>query len=145
LINARYANWTAGRRETGTAAQYRAHDYGTMRASDFEDRVFEKTWTARTNTTRCRIRVAFTWNSKTAASSGEPTSSLLDADLDLWVYDPDGHLAAWSTTWDSNYEFVEFTPDKTGEYTIKVRGFSVPSDFWSWYGIAWTTHYDLCT
>ena len=144
MINAQYAYWTANRRETGTEAQYRAHDYGTMRASDFEAGFFEKTWKARTFTTNSRIRVAFTWNSKTAAADGAPSSSVLDADLDLWVYDPDGHLVAWSATWDSNYEFVELTPSKTGEYTIKIRGYSVPDGFWSWYGVAWTTHYELC-
>ena len=145
LINARYAQWTAEKREREPEAQYRAHDYGTMWASDFDGLYFNKTWKAKAITTNSRIRVAFTWNSKTTSSDGEPTSSVLDADLDLKVYDPDGYLTAWSTTWDSNYEFVEFTPSKVGEYEIKIRGYSVPSNFWSWYGIAWTAHYDLCT
>jgi hypothetical protein len=144
-INAQYGYWTANRRETGTTAQYRAHDYGTMHASDFEGGFFEKTWKAKTFTTNSRIRVAFTWNSKTTAEDGEPVSSFLDADLDLWVEDPDGHLVAWSVSWDGNYEFVEFTPAKVGEYTIKIRGYSVPNSFWSWYGVAWTTHYELCS
>ncbi len=69
---------------------------------------------------------------------------MLDADLDLWVHDPDGNLVAWSGTWDSNYEFVELTPSKIGSYEIRIRGFSVPSTFVSWYGVAWTAHYDLC-
>ena len=51
---------------------------------------------------------------------------------------------AWSSSWDSSYEFVEFTPPATGAYTIRVRGYSVPSNFFSYYGVAWTTHYDLC-
>jgi hypothetical protein len=88
--------------------------------------------------------VALAWNSKTTASSGAPVSSVLDADLDLHVFDPDGNLVAWGTSWDNSWEFVEFTPSKPGEYTIKVRGFSVPSGFSSWFGVAWTTHYDLC-
>jgi len=145
LINAQYGYWTANRRETGTTAQYRAHDYGSMRKSDFEGGFFEKTWKAKTFTTNSRIRAAITWNSKTASEDGEPTSSVLDADLDLWVEDPDGHLVAWSVSWDGNYEFVEFTPAKVGEYTIKIRGYSVPDDFFSWYGVAWTTHYELCS
>ena len=48
------------------------------------------------------------------------------------------------TTWDNSWEFVELTPAKPATYTIKVRGYSVPPDFSSWYGVAWTTHYDLC-
>lgn len=140
LINAWYGSLTAGRRETGTVPQYRAHDYGTMRASDFSGGYFNKTWKAKTYTTNARIRVALTWNSKVTT-----TSSVLDADLDLKVYDPDGALVAWSTTWDSNYEFIEFKPNKIGAYTIKIRGYSVPGSFQSYYGVAWTTHYDLCS
>ena len=140
MVNAWYGCLTAGQRETDTTPQYRAHDYGTMGASDFSKGYFNKTWKANTGTTNSRIRVALTWNSKVTT-----TSSVLDADLDLEVYDPDGNLVAWSTTWDSNYEFIEFKPNKLGTYTIKIRGYSVPSSFVSYYGIAWTTHYDLCS
>jgi hypothetical protein len=139
LTNAYFADLAARKRETSTTAQFRAHDYGLMSAADFSGGFYEKTWKAKTHTTSSRIRVALTWNSKTTGAS-----SVLDADLDLWVYDPDMHLVAWSSSWDSSHEFVEFTPSKTGAYTIKVRGYSVPDDFWSYYGVAWTTHYDLC-
>jgi hypothetical protein len=144
LINAYYGMLTVGQRESGATPQFRAHDYGLMTAADFSGGMFNKQWKAQSFTTSSRIRVALTWNSKVAASGGSPSSSVLDADLDLWVYDPDGLLVAWSTTWDNSWEFVEFTPAKTGAYTIKVRGYSVPSNFSSWYGVAWTTHYDLC-
>jgi hypothetical protein len=115
-----------------------------MTAADFSGGMFTKEWKAQTFSTSSRIRVALTWNSKVTASGGSPSSSVLDADLDLWIYDPDGILVAWATTWDNSWEFVEFTPAKTGAYTIKIRGYSVPSGFSSWYGVAWTTHYDLC-
>jgi subtilisin len=144
LINAHYARLTASQRESGTTPQFRAHDYGLMTASDFSGGMFTKEWKAQTYTTSSRIRVALTWNSKVAASGGVPSSSVLNADLDLWIYDPDGYLVAFGTTWDNSWEFIELTPVKTGVYTIKVRGYSVPSDFSSWYGVAWTTHYDLC-
>lgn len=144
LGNALYGMWTAGRRESGTTAQFRAHDYGFMTASNFSGGFFNKSWKVQSFTTASRIRVALAWNSKVAASGGTPSSSVLDADLDLWVYDPDGFLVGWGTSWDSSYEFVEFPASKPGAYTIRVRGYSVPSNFASWYGIAWTTHYDLC-
>lgn len=144
LVNSLYGMWTAGRRESGSAAQFRAHDYGRMTADDFSGGFFDKTWYARTVSTNSKIRVALTWNSKTSTLFGIPIASVLDADLDLWVYDPDDHLVATSSTWDSNYEFIELTPSKVGNYRIRVRGYSVPSDFASWYGVAWTTHYDLC-
>ena len=139
LTNTQYAYWTAGRRETGTSAQFRAHDYGSMRDSDFSGGFFDKEWYARTMTTNSRIRVALTWNSKVSTST-----SVLDADLDLWVYDPAGNLVATSTSWDGSYEFVEFTPNMTGNYRIRVRGYSVPNDLFSYWSVAWTTHYELC-
>lgn len=139
LTNTQYAYWTAGRRETGTSAQFRAHDYGSMRNSDFSGGFFDKEWYARTMTTNSRIRVALTWNSKVSTST-----SVLDADLDLWVYDPAGNLVATSTSWDGSYEFVEFTPNMTGNYRIRVRGYSVPNDLFSYWSVAWTTHYELC-
>lgn len=125
--------------------RYRAHDYGSIKKADFSGGFFTKTWTAQTYSLNSRIRVAFTWNSKTSASSGgTPVGSVLDSDLDIWLYDPDGQMVASSSSWDGNYEFIEHAPTKTGTYTIKVRGYSVPDDFWSYYGVAWTTHYDIC-
>ncbi|HEU0042880.1 MAG TPA: hypothetical protein VFQ15_11060, partial [Jiangellaceae bacterium] len=123
--------------------QYRAHDYGLARAEDFRGGYFTRTWTARVATTASRLRVALTWNSRTFGIVGIPLASWLDADLDLHVFDPDGHLVAWGNSWDNSWEFVEFTPRRIGEYTVKIRGYSVPDDFSSWYGVAWTAHYDL--
>lgn len=146
LVNTQYGYWTANRRETGTTAQYRAHDYGYFSASDFSGGFFTKSWKVKTGTTNSRIRVAFTWNSKTEADgSGNPVSSVLDGDMDVWIYSPSGSLVAWSASWDNSFEFVEFTPSVAGEYTIKVRGYSVPAGFSSYYGVAFTTHYDLCS
>lgn len=144
MVNAYYGMLTAGRRESGETPQFRAHDYGLMRAADFRGGMFTKQWKAQTFSARSRIRVALAWNSRVTASGGSPTGSMLDADLDLWVFDPDGTLVAVAASWDNSWEFVEFTPRKTGVYTIRVRGYSVPGDFSSWYGVAWTTHYDLC-
>jgi hypothetical protein len=89
-----------------------------MTSSSFRSGFFTKEWRVQTFTTRSRIRVALAWNSRPIAIFGWPLASVLDADLDLWVYDPDGHLVASSTTWDNSWEFVEFTPAKTGAYTI---------------------------
>ena len=144
MTNSQYGYWVANRRETTTAAQFRAHDYGYMSTASFTGGFLNKTWTAYTGSTTSRIRVALTWNSKTAGTADAPTSSVLDGDLDIWVYDPDNLLVAFASSWDSNHEFVEFTPAKVGNYTIKVRGFSVPADFSNYYGVAWTTHYDIC-
>jgi hypothetical protein len=144
LVNSLYGLWTAGRRESNGKPHFRAHDYGLARAADFNGGYFSRTWTARVATTASRVRVAVAWNARTFALFGIPLVSWLDADLDLHVFDPDGHLVASGSSWDNSWELVEFTPRQIGEYTVKIRGYSVPDDFSSWYGLAWTAHYDLC-
>lgn len=137
MLDAWYAVLAGKTRANNTSSYYRAHDYGWLGASSFSGGYMNETWKAYTTTTNSRIRVAFTWNSKTTSSS-----SVLDADLDLRVYDPNGNLVASSSSWDNNNEFVEFKPSMTGSYTIKIRGFSVPSNFSSYFGVSWTTMYD---
>jgi hypothetical protein len=96
------------------------------------------------NTTNARIRVALAWNSRTFGFLGIPLASWLDADLDLHVFDPAGNLVATGLSWDNSWELVEFAPRQTGDYLVRIRGYSVPDDFSSWFGVAWTAHYDLC-
>ncbi|HEX6683901.1 MAG TPA: S8 family serine peptidase [Candidatus Limnocylindrales bacterium] len=144
MVNALYGLWTAGRRESNSKPQFRAHDYGRAREDDFKDGYFSRTWTARVMTTNSRIRVALAWNALPFFFLNIPLVSWLDADLDLHVFDPGGNLVASGSSWDNSWELVEFRPRRIGEYTIKIRGYSVPSHFSSWFGIAWTAHYDLC-
>ena len=144
MTNAYYAGLTADTRETGTTSQFRAHDYGTMTNASFSGGYLTKTWKAKGSSTSSRVRVALVWNSKVAATGGEPTSSVLDADLDLIVQAPNGSTVASSTSYDGAYEFVEFSPSVSGDYTIKVRGLTVPANFTRYYAVAWTVHYDLC-
>lgn len=144
MMNTLYGMWTAGRRESNGKPQFRAHDYGRATHADFSGGYLDRTWTARVLTTQSRLRVALAWNSRTTGSSGIPSASILDADLDLHVFGPDGSLVATGSSWDNSWEFVEFSPRQAGNYTIKIRGYSVPRDFVSWFGVAWTAHYDLC-
>lgn len=144
LINSLYGMWTAGRRESNGKPQFRAHDYGLARSADFRGGYFSRTWKARVHTTQSRVRVALAWNARTFAIFGIPLVSWLDADLDLHVFDPAGHLVATGSSWDNSWELVEFAPRQIGEYTVRIRGYSVPEDFSSWFGLAWTAHYDLC-
>lgn len=98
--------------------------------------MFKKSWKVINN--NAPIRVALTWNSKTTTGS-----SILDADLDMWLVDASGHVVATSSSWDSSIEFLEYTPPSgSGNYTIKVRGFSYPSNLSSYFSVAWTNHYD---
>ncbi len=78
-----------------------------------------------------RVKVVIAWNSR---SNG--TTDLLRADLDLRVFGPDGAVAS-STTFDNNYEWVEFIAGSTGNARIEVRQarFQDPSER---YGLAWS-------
>lgn len=144
MVNSLYGMWTAGRREANGKPQFRAHDYGLARARDFRGGYYSRTWSVRVSTTESRIRVALAWNARNFAFIGIPLVSWLDADLDLHVFDPAGHLVATGTSWDNSWELVEFAPKRIGAYTVRIRGYSVPDDFSSWFGLAWTAHYDLC-
>jgi len=63
--------------------------------------------------------VVIAWDSNPSSDYGDDP---LDADLDLFVYDPDGDYVsgASSASWDNSYEIVEFEATKSGTYTWQV-------------------------
>ncbi|MFN7963818.1 MAG: S8 family serine peptidase [Thermoanaerobaculia bacterium] len=141
MTNSWYAYHTAKVHETGTTPQLRAHDYGLLSNASFSGGYLTKTWTIKANG-GTRVRAALVWNSNvTADADGNPQSSTLDLDLDLQVYDSNGFLVASSSTFDNSWELIEFTPPASGNYTIKVRGYSIPANLSRYFGIAWSQHY----
>jgi hypothetical protein len=69
-----------------------------------------------------RVRAVIAWNSNPATDySTDP----LDADLDLYVLDPDGALlpgdGEYSESFDNSFEIVEFDAARTGDYTLRVH------------------------
>ena len=81
-----------------------------------------------------RVRVAIWWWS--TATSAPYDNDVLDIDLDLYVYDPFGLPAAdgVSTSYDNNYELVDFIAPANGIYTIEIlnagiRGQTVPDNY----------------
>ncbi len=56
------------------------------------------------------------------------------ANLDLYVYGPDGNLLGSSTTTKGNFEIVQFVPTVTGTYRIQIR--CTNSDLKEYVGIA---------
>lgn len=79
-----------------------------------------------------KVKVAISWNSH---SSGSTSADRLMADLDLRVVQPDGSVHG-SYTLDNNYEWVEFTANRSGTARIEVRPtrFDASSER---YGLAW--------
>lgn len=65
-----------------------------------------------------RARVALNW---TTPGSYAQYATRPSADLDLQIVDPSGNVVAGSYSWDNTFEIVEFTPNITGNYRIRVR------------------------
>jgi hypothetical protein len=63
-------------------------------------------------------RVVIAWDTNTAYSNyaSEPS-----ADIDLWIYDPNGNVVTYSASYDNTYEIVQFRPSVTGTYKIYIR------------------------
>jgi subtilisin family serine protease len=71
------------------------------------------------NTTNL-VRVAIVWWANADTPTNNYSFSRLDTDLDLSVYDPDGQWVTLSVSFDNNYEMVEFSAWKPGDYQIVV-------------------------
>ncbi|HEV2798906.1 MAG TPA: S8 family serine peptidase [Pyrinomonadaceae bacterium] len=65
-----------------------------------------------------RVKVALVWNSN---PSSDYTTDPLKADLDLNVVGPG--VSAWSSSWDNNYETVDFAAPFAGYYSIKIKNY----------------------
>ncbi len=68
-------------------------------------------------TTNVKTRAVIAWDTDPAYVNyfTQP-----NADLDLRIYNPSGVLVASSTSFDNTYEIVDFTPDVSGTYTMRV-------------------------
>jgi hypothetical protein len=93
-----------------------------------------------------RARIVLSWNSRgTHVPPFINYADVLDADLDMTVFlgsgVTSGTAVASSSSYDNNYEIVEFVPQVTGTYTIRVNDFRFdgPSEE---YALAWTQHAD---
>ncbi len=69
-----------------------------------------------------RVRVVISWDSH-PDNNHPPSTDPLESDLDLVIYDPNGNYVTSSTSWDNNYEIVEFTAQTSGTYKAKVTAY----------------------
>ncbi len=70
------------------------------------------------------IRVCIFWLRQNSVSNPHATGSVSTgtmSNLDLYILNPSGSIAAASTTTMGNFEIVQFTPHMTGTYTIQIR------------------------
>ncbi len=63
-------------------------------------------------------RVVVAWNSESMGAYG---SDRLNVDLDLIIKSTTGIYLGNSTSWDNNYEIVEFTAPGDGIYTAEIH------------------------
>lgn len=89
------------------------------------------------------VRVVLTWNNASACSNPQtcdPTQELVP-DLDMTVaVDQTNQLVGWSSSYDSNYEFIEFQATAGVPYRVWINYYPYSGGTQSYYAIAWTTH-----
>ena len=86
--------------------------------------------------TKSKIRVALTWDSKIASIFGIPLMSKLTTDHDLYLYNQSGSLVAYSISWDNSYEIIDFEGKRGEVYEIRIKRHSGSDS--TWFGLAWT-------
>lgn len=71
------------------------------------------------------VRVAIAWWANADTPTNNYSFSRLDTDLDLRIKGPNGQYisSASSTSFDNNYEIVEFVAQQAGQYQIAIRKF----------------------
>ncbi len=115
------------------------YQYGTLTSSSFDANGLVTAQTGFASAGQA-IRACLSFDS---TPSGGPTYSVdsLKADLDLYVYAPNGALVATSTSGIQPFEVVHFTAPQTGTYTVKVKRYSFSGSS-EYYGTAFTTSSD---
>lgn len=90
---------------------------------DQEDFPYEKTISVSASSGLV-YRIAINWikyNQDVSCSSGTVgTNNIPLANLDLYIYDPNGNEVKHSNTTNNNCEIVQFVPTVAGTYTIKI-------------------------
>jgi hypothetical protein len=88
------------------------------------------------------MRSVLAWNSTAECTNlGTPTqvcaSDVLNADLDLLLYNPDGALVASAQSIYNAVEVIDYTPPTSGTYQLRVRNFSFTANTSTYVGLAW--------
>jgi len=128
----------------GNTAVAAGYDYGSLSSSDpAEGDDYSEVYHAKTTSSGTKLRAVLVWDASTSCTNitvpdGEScTTSTLDADVDLYVYrHSDSALVAYSDTYASNYEFIEFAADANTEYDIKVYAYHWFGSS-TYFGLSW--------
>lgn len=90
------------------------------------------------------FRGVLAWNSsadciRLGTSVQECTSDVLNADLDLHLFDPAGNVVASAASVRNSAEVIDYTPPATGTYTLRARNFAFQANTSTYAGVAWDT------
>ncbi|MCB0027246.1 MAG: S8/S53 family peptidase, partial [Anaerolineales bacterium] len=87
------------------------------------------------------VRAVISWDSDPNAAY---TSDPLDADIDLYVYAPNGSYQTGSLSVANSYEIVEFTAATTGNYELRINDFAFNGTT-EYIGTAWWKGHNAMT
>ena len=85
------------------------------------------------------VRVVIAWDSN---PSGDYSTDPMQADLDLSIYNPSAGYVTGSSSYDNNYEIVEFTASSTGTYELRITDFRFDGSS-EYVGMGWWTGHRL--
>lgn len=137
------ANRTGGslaKRNGGDTPSAYGHDYGTLTSSSTPAGTFYSEVYNLDLSTVQPTRVVLTWDGSGACTDVYDvttcSSDTLDADLDLFLYDPNGNNVAYSSSSNNSFEFIQFQPSTSGTYTVKIQPYSWTASS-TYFGLAW--------
>lgn len=125
-------------------------DIGTINNASFPGgkQTFQNIYQIPVLSERQKVRVALSWEQTastfvTGSISNTPVD--LNYDLDVLVKDENGEIVASSTSFDNNYEIVDFQGEPGKSYAIHVLRGETPTHIngkenFTSYGIAWNLH-----
>ncbi len=94
----------------------------------YSENNFPITYTFRAYRTQ-DVRAVVVWNSDTGPFDRPWETDVLNANLDLKVFGPNGSLVGSSSSHDNSYEIVQFTANSTGTYTAQVDALRFDGDY----------------
>ncbi len=73
-----------------------------------------------------KVKVALVWMNRGDYTFGHKNDVFpMGMDLDLYIYNPNGVLIAYSNSYFNGFEIASFTPTTTGTYTVQIRKYIV--------------------
>lgn len=122
---------------------YRGWDTGRLDATSFDSNgqsILE--WKIKIPEKKRHLKVALAWNGnadRLKLGLFQIHYSILEMDLDIFIYDDKQQLVATSASFDNSYEIADYIGKPGQTLTVKIRKWKSDPNAWTYFGIAWTT------